>query len=51
MKNLDGAKEIMIEVCEVRYWPYVETDQEALDERCVGCPVEQAVEAQLKKLV
>lgn len=52
MKNLDEAKESrMVKVCEICHWPYVETDQEALDARCVDCPVEKAVEAQLKKLV
>lgn len=49
MENLDGVKEkIMTKVCEICHWPYVETDQEALDARCEGCPVEQAVVAQLK---
>lgn len=52
MKKLAEAKEkIMVKVCEVCHWPYAETDQENLDDRCVCCPVEQAVEAQLKALV
>lgn len=28
-------------VCGLCHWPYVEEDQEALDERCERCPVER----------
>lgn len=34
---------IMTAVCSTCHWPYVETDQEALDDRCLNCPVERAV--------
>lgn len=32
---------IMEAVCDVCHWPYVATDQEALDKRCAACPIER----------
>ena len=32
---------IMDAVCGLCHWPYIETDQEVLDERCAACPVER----------
>ena len=46
--NTDAKETIMAEVCAICHWPYVETDQEALDDRCVKCPVEKVLEAQLR---
>lgn len=40
---------IMYAVCELCHYPYVLTEQEALDDMCLNCPVEKAVEAQLRK--
>lgn len=34
---------IMEAVCSICHFPYVETDQEALDERCAACPVERVL--------
>ena len=38
----DKAIEIVMEaVCSLCHHPYVETEQEALDDRCAACPVER----------
>ncbi|MBQ7346055.1 MAG: hypothetical protein IJW45_08360 [Oscillospiraceae bacterium] len=34
---------VMEAVCELCHWPYVETDQEQLEERCAACPVERCL--------
>ena len=39
---------IMTAVCGTCHWPYVETDQEALDDRCMNCPVENVIRAALE---
>lgn len=46
---MDAAtyENIMTAVCDLCHYPYVETDQEALEERCEVCPVEKL----LKELV
>lgn len=33
-------------VCEICHFPYIETEQEAMTDRCDGCPVMQALERQ-----
>lgn len=33
------AEQIMEQICELCHWPYVETDQETMDERCDACTV------------
>lgn len=38
---------VMTAVCSVCHWPYVETDQEALDDRCMNCSAECAIRAAL----
>lgn len=38
---------IMAAVCSTCHWPYVETDQDALDDRCLNCPVESVIHAAL----
>lgn len=38
---------IMTAVCSTCHWPYAETDQEALDDRCSNCPVESTIRAEL----
>lgn len=38
---------VMTVVCSICHWPYVETDQEVLDDRCMNCPVESAIRAEL----
>lgn len=32
---------IMETVCSICHHPYVETEQDALDDRCAACPVER----------
>lgn len=32
---------IMEAVCGICHFPYAETDQESLDDRCTACPVER----------
>lgn len=39
---------VMTAVCSICHWPYVETDQEALDDRCMNCSVECAIRAALE---
>lgn len=39
---------VMTAVCSTCHWPYVETDQEALDDRCMNCSVECAIRAALE---
>lgn len=36
---------VMAAVCDICHWPYAETDQEALENRCVNCPAERAIRA------
>lgn len=38
---------IMEAVCDTCHWPYVETGQMALDERCANCPTECAIRTAL----
>lgn len=40
------VEQIMEQICELCHWPYVETDQESMDDRCAACPIE----AQLRRL-
>ena len=39
--NEQAFEAIMEAVCDRCHWPYVETDQDALDKRCAVCPVER----------
>lgn len=34
---------IMEAVCDMCHWPFVETEQDALDARCKDCPAEKKV--------
>lgn len=38
---------VMTAVCSICHWPYAETDQEAMDNRCENCSVERAIRAAL----
>ena len=35
------VEQIMEQICELCPWPYVETDQERMDDRCAACPIEE----------
>lgn len=39
--NKQAFEAIMEAVCGICHFPYVETDQEDLDDRCAACPIEQ----------
>jgi hypothetical protein len=40
----EKIEELLTLICEdYCRWPYVETDQEAMDERCTACPVMQRI--------
>ena len=48
---MEQAKEaIMCAVCELCHYPYALADQEDLDDKCLNCPVEKVVEAQLRAM-
>ena len=36
-----AVETVMAAVCDICHWPYVETNQEILEERCAVCPVER----------
>ena len=49
--KLEQAMEtIMHAVCEQCNFPYTLENQEYLDDRCLNCPVEKVVEAQLRTM-
>ena len=47
LKIEQSMETIMHAVCEQCYFPYTLENQEDLDDRCLNCPVEKIVEAQL----
>ena len=48
---MEQAKEaIMCAVCELCHYPYSLTDQDALDDMCIQCPVEKVLETQLRAI-
>lgn len=50
--KIEQAEElIMHAVCEQCHFPYALENQEDLDDRCLNCPVEKVVEAQLRTMI
>ena len=35
-----GVEQIMEQICDNCHWPYVETDQQAMEDRCAACQIE-----------
>ena len=43
---MDPVEAVMEKICELCCWPYFETDQEHMDDRCAAC----TIEAEIRKL-
>lgn len=48
--NEQAFEAIMEAVCGLCHWPYVLTDQEALDAVCENCPAEKKIRAVMEGL-
>lgn len=42
-------EDIMTMICDNCRWPYLETDQERMTERCDACPIEAAIRSLINK--
>ena len=45
----DQIEAIMTQICDNCRWPYLETDQERMTERCDACPIEAAIRSLMNK--
>lgn len=46
----DRIEAIMTQICDdYCRWPYLETDQESMTDRCDACPIEAAIRSLMNK--
>lgn len=43
MSQIDPIETVMEQACTLCHRPYVETDQQVLDDLCAECPIEKAL--------
>ena len=43
------AESLKTEICDTCVWPYKETDQERMTERCDACPIMKKLDAAMEK--
>lgn len=46
---MEEIETVMTLICDNCRWPYLETDQERMTERCDTCPIEAAIRSLIHK--